>query len=280
MRFLPEVFVIGAQKAGTTSLAYFLDQHPQVALSNPKEPHFLTSNWQRGLKWYEDCYRGAGDRVLVDASTTYAMAPIWQGPYDNPPWGQEVPARLAALQPNARLIYMLRNPVDRVWSSYWHSVRTGIEHQTFGRAIQTNRLYVAVSCYYAQIELWLRHVPLDRIHFIDFRRFAKDPQGVTAECIRFLDLPSFEPAPDRPRNQSYQYNALGRVMRDLAGGEHALKTLVAPIRMLVPDSVRLLARRMLSSPIPEMPEIEREKLKTEFAEDNARLKALTGIDFG
>src|SRR3569833_1019554 len=73
--FPPQAFIIGAQKSGTTSLAYLLDQHPMIGLATPKEPDFLTVNWDRGLDWYRACFREPKE-ILIDASVSYTMAEV------------------------------------------------------------------------------------------------------------------------------------------------------------------------------------------------------------
>ena len=75
MAFPPQAFIIGAQRSGTTSLAFLLNQHPMIALAEPKEPNFLTMNWENGIDWYRSCF-SREDAILLDASVSYSMAKI------------------------------------------------------------------------------------------------------------------------------------------------------------------------------------------------------------
>ncbi|MBF0372040.1 MAG: sulfotransferase, partial [Alphaproteobacteria bacterium] len=187
MIFPPLGHLIGAQKAATTSLAALLAAHPAVRVSEPKETHFLTAEWRRGPDWWRDRFAPGGE-VLVDASTTCAMLALPGFPPGEPPWGTEPPARLAGLRPDARLIYMVRDPVDRLWSAYWHGVRSGWEKRPFDRAVAESPMYLAAGDYAAQAEAWLAHFPREALLFVDFRDFRRDPAGVARRCLAFLGI--------------------------------------------------------------------------------------------
>ena len=73
--FPPQIFIIGSQKCGTTSLARLLQQNPEGCLSDPKEPNYYSVNFERGPQWYRECFEDES-RVLVDASTTYSMCAL------------------------------------------------------------------------------------------------------------------------------------------------------------------------------------------------------------
>ena len=76
MSFPPEVYLIGAQKAGTTTLAYLLSLHPDICVARTKEPHFFTTYLYKGLDWYKSNFANYENSVCLDASTTYSMAPL------------------------------------------------------------------------------------------------------------------------------------------------------------------------------------------------------------
>jgi hypothetical protein len=143
------VFLIGAQKSATTSFADMLAQHPAIVLSTPKEPHFFTFNRDRGLDWYAERFAGPrDDRVLLDASTSYSAWPFScddGDATDDPRVG--VPERIRSLRPDARFIYLLRDPVERAYSAYWHRVRRGFEHRPLRDAIHARSRYIAMSSY-------------------------------------------------------------------------------------------------------------------------------------
>jgi hypothetical protein len=106
---LPNFVVIGAMKAGTVSLRHYLDEHPDAFLGRGGrfgEPNFFVAehNWPRGRGWYESLFDGAGSATaLGECSPSYTMAPAFGG----------VPGRMAQVVPNARLVYVVRDPIAR-----------------------------------------------------------------------------------------------------------------------------------------------------------------------
>src|SRR4051812_36085465 len=98
---LPNLIIIGAARAGTTSLYHYLRSHPEIWMSPEKELYFFVEdhNWKRGIEWYERHFP-AGTPVRGEASTFYTHFPIRPG----------VPERIAALLPSAKLIYLVRDP--------------------------------------------------------------------------------------------------------------------------------------------------------------------------
>ena len=125
---LPNLVVIGAMKCGTTSLHAYLDAHPDVAMSQPKELNFFfgpddggagwsAGNWHRGPGWYAARFDAAAP-VRGEASPGYTSP-------DHP----EVAGRMARLIPGARLVNAVRDPIDRAVSQYWHHRRDGTENR-------------------------------------------------------------------------------------------------------------------------------------------------------
>src|SRR3954454_7151346 len=103
----PNFFIVGAMKSGTTTMARALSLHPRVFMSNPKELHYFVAgrNWGRGLEWYEEQFAAANGAVAVgEASVTYTQTPVSPG----------VAERMARLVPDARIIYLVRHPVERM----------------------------------------------------------------------------------------------------------------------------------------------------------------------
>ncbi len=277
MSFPPAVCIIGAQKAGTTTLAYLLDQHPSIVLSNPKEPHFYSSQWDRGVEWYRSCF-ATDSGVLIDASTSYTMARLSEksGLAD-----ETVPQRIHKLSPESKFIYIMRDPVDRMFSAYWHTVRAGDEKRDLRDAVNHNSGYLSPSCYVAQIHAFLAYFDLSAFHFIDFRSLIHDPVEVASACLNFIGV---EPIPielqaERPKNQSFQYRGAGRALRTLMGGEKGMKTLSQAVKRLTPVFSHRLLEQMISKNIPKLTPDDREWLSQHLYGVNKDLKSLTGIEF-
>lgn len=152
---LPSFLVIGAMKGGTDSIYRYLRAHPQVFMASTKELHFFVEeiNWSRGRAWYEQQFSAAGSPVAVgEASTSYSKYPFHRG----------VPERIAGLLPEARLIYLVRHPIDRIRSQYLHHVLMGDEKRSIEEAIIEDSNYVHFSMYAMQIEQYLQYFPRER----------------------------------------------------------------------------------------------------------------------
>ena len=144
----PNFLVIGAHKAGTTTLFAHLDAHPQVFVPAQKEVHFFCDlEWSRGVGWYESLFAGAGGAAAVgEASPGYSWWPVFD----------HVPARIAStLGPDVRLVYILRHPVERLISHYRHDVLAGAQDRPVDEIITDWRQYVSRSMYAMQIQRFL-----------------------------------------------------------------------------------------------------------------------------
>lgn len=187
----PNLFIIGAMKSGTTSLHEYLGTHPQIAMSEVKEPGYFVEELglHKGEDWYlnlwawNDRYRYYGE-----SSTHYTKLPIYQG----------VPERLFRFNPDARLIYIMRNPLDRVVSHYWHAIRDvfhGGELLPLLEAIKGKPEYLAFSDYATQLEPYFERFGRESVLTLTFEALVKDPQHELDRIYRWLGLPS-HPAGD------------------------------------------------------------------------------------
>ena len=133
LRLLPDFILIGAQRSGTTSFFKHLCQHPEVHASFPKEVHFFTNNYHKGLNWYRSHFplatwkikaeRDGKQKFITGEATPYYLA------------HPHAPQRASQVVPNALLIVLLRNPIDRAYSHYQHEVRMGVESLSFDEAL-------------------------------------------------------------------------------------------------------------------------------------------------
>jgi len=149
---LPTFVVIGAMKAGTGSLRHYLDEHPDVFLGRGGkfgEPNFFIAeyNWPRGPGWYESLFDGAGQAAAIgECSPSYTMAPAFRG----------VAERMAQIVPDARLVYVVRDPIARMQSMYMHQVSAGRERRRAEAALLDDR-YLGPSLYGFQLAAFLDH---------------------------------------------------------------------------------------------------------------------------
>src|SRR6202044_3474075 len=149
---LPTFVVIGAMKAGTVSLGHYLDDHPDVFLGRGGrfgEPNFFVAeyNWARGRCWYESLFDGVGRATAVgECSPSYTWAHVYRG----------VPERMAQVVPEARLVYVVRDPIARMRSMYMHQVSAGRERRRAEVALLDDR-YLGPSLYGLQLAAFLDH---------------------------------------------------------------------------------------------------------------------------
>ena len=185
---LPTFIVIGAMKAGTTSLFHYLSQHPDVYMSPLKELDFfaLEANWDRGVDWYRRQFAAApeGVQAIGEASTVYTKFPHYAG----------IPQRMASIIPDARLIYVVRDPVERVRSHYEHRVAVGAETRSFDEAIESDPIYLDYSRYAMQLERYGPYFARERILVVPSETMRVDRVATIARVFAFLNVdPGFVP---------------------------------------------------------------------------------------
>ncbi|HWB66310.1 MAG TPA: sulfotransferase [Mycobacteriales bacterium] len=266
----PTFFIIGAQKAGTTSLHHYLRGHPQIAMSEPKEPnYFSTAHDPAGWDDYLAGFPGAADAVAIgEASTTYTMYPHVSG----------VPERLLARVPDARLIYLVRNPIERMRSAYRHALAWGSETRPITAALRADPRYLDVSRYAGQLDQWLSRVDRDRVLLLSLDQLQADPAAVVRRVLAFVGVD----ADWRPADLHVAFNPSAAKRAPRAGWRWLGERLIRSGRTdRVPGAiVRLNDRRppLLTRPIrPDeltVPEALREELLAALRDDLRQLAAL------
>jgi hypothetical protein len=176
---LPNFLVIGAPKAGTTSLWRYLSDHPQIFMSTPKELLFFNRNWERGLGWYEQHFEGCGNAIAVgEASPGYTRYPYYQG----------VAQRIHQSLPDVRLVYLVRHPIDRMVSDYKMFVQHGWERQPIETALFSNAMYLDCSLYAMQIEQYLDTFPRERLLIIKSEGLKEARPATLRRVCEFLGV--------------------------------------------------------------------------------------------
>ncbi|MGI9659247.1 MAG: sulfotransferase family protein [Gaiellaceae bacterium] len=219
LRLLPSFLIIGAARAGTTSLYSYLVRHPSVRAPTHKELHFFDLNYERGLDWYRRHFPAVlpGNRegsLTGEASPYYLFHPA-------------VPSRVAQTLPDVRLIALLRNPVDRAYSQHQLASRHGRDELSFEQAVaaEPERLageselshrhhsYLARGLYAEQLERWYEHFPREQLLVLRSEDFFSDPPAIYADVLRFLELPPYELREYRAYNQK-PYDGLSPALRE------------------------------------------------------------------
>ncbi|WP_019505056.1 sulfotransferase domain-containing protein [Pleurocapsa sp. PCC 7319] len=282
MSFPPEVYLIGAQKAGTTTLASILSQHQQICVAKNKEPHYFTHYFSgdsaKDLAWYQEQFSNYENNVCIDASTSYSFGQLSvnNSQYNNQKF-RNVPQRIYSINPNAKFIYLVRDPVDRTYSSYLHNLNTGREHQSFGEAIRNDYFYLDISNYYGQLTLWLEYFPLKSFLFLLFEDLKHNPEQVAKQCFEFLEIDSenIQVNLQQHENRTRSINFVGRRFNKIF-----TELDYSGLGFLAPYLVRRLVHKLtinLGQKVPQMADDERTFLCEYFAEKNHNLANLTGL---
>jgi hypothetical protein len=277
----PNLFVVGAPKAATTSLHAYLDRHPEVAMAPDKEPFFFDEaldevdgpdQRREREQAYLDRFAAADDeRYLGEASPFYLVHP-------------QAPARIHERVPGARIVASLRDPVERAFSHYLMEHREGRIDEPFPAAVErelageeldraaSTRL-VAPGRYADGLERYLDAFGEDQVFVLLVDDLGEDPHGLLGELAGFLDL---DPAPlvEADLDRHYAYRApRGEWARRLRNAEPVRRV----ARTLLPERAReFLGDRVLlgDADKPEVPEATRRRLAETYADDVARLEAL------
>tara|TARA_B100000745_G_scaffold144352_1_gene94461 strand:- start:7404 stop:8252 length:849 start_codon:yes stop_codon:yes gene_type:complete len=262
------LFIIGAAKCGTTALADLLDQHPNICLSSPKEPDFFTNKiFPKGMDWYESCFKDKESQIRLDSSVSYTAG--WGGS------SQNIAERIKAFAPNAKLIYMMRDPIERTWSSYWHALRNGRKEPEFIDAISAESDHVTASQYCARIEDYLAHFDREHLLLLTQHELKKSPVKVLEKVAKHIgqhDLCSAISTTQRQVNSSYKLNGFGQVILKIIPLDVVKKCAHFANRHL-PDVISKAIKNVMSDPVPKMNEEQASPLREAYAEDLAKLEA-------
>lgn len=279
---LPDFLIVGAAKSGTTTLANQLAEHPDVHVMPDKEAHFFDRDerWSLGVDWYRERFSAHGGAKWVgEATPTYMASPV-------------AAERMARLLPGARLIAVLREPVDRAYSHYWHwRVRLGRERREFadavadelaatgpsdvppGRPGAPEPAYIGAGHYLPQLLRLCERYPRESILVLLLEDVRDRAAATFAETCRFLGIddsfvpssldevanPHVEPRWEKAWLFMYQHRLWRRVPRPL-----------------LPGVVRLLTTPDAS--YPPMADDLRRRLEEHFAPANSALADWLGRD--
>ena len=272
--FPPKVFIIGAQKSGTTSLASLLQKNSEVCLSNPKEPNYYTMNYQNGSQWYRSCFDNV-DKILVDASTTYTMCPLSEQSLNHKPErikNTQVPQRIYKDAPDAKLVYVIRDPVSRMYSNYWHNMKYGYENRAFLDAIQNDPLYKEMSLYYEHLNLYMRIFPRENILLLKFEDLITNQRGILNLCEKFIGVP--ETVVLNVAASENQGGVYGERIKNILRND-----LVKNVEKIMPDKLKSYIKSKIVKKIPKLEDEIRRDLQKIFINDQKALSQLFNIAY-
>jgi hypothetical protein len=287
----PDVFIVGGPKCGTTSLYTYLKQHPDIFMSEIKEPQYFaadTLRYQRRIQTlpeYMDCFAAAkGEERIGEASTAYL--------------GSRGAAReLKKFNPNARIIVMLRNPIDVMYSLHSERLFSNMEHiRDFGHAINSTETrtwrtgpfrkqpvirmgYREVSRFSEQLQRYFEVFGRESVHVIIYEDLKMHCEAVYDRVLNFLNV--------RPYSQpSIKLNANKRARSQYLQAflDHPPRWIHGAMRSLVPDKIRpslvrgFYKANVVTEPRPPMDECLRKRLQKEYEQEVVQLSAVLQRD--
>ncbi len=223
-KVIPNFFIVGAAKSGTTFLYHYLKQHPDIFMSNPKEPFFFEAEFEKGLDFYRQKYFQSykGERIIGEARHRNLYLPY-------------VPQRIKELSPEAKIIIILRNPIERAYSHWWHWYSRKEENLSFEEALYEDlkrikkgilffgeegeklwkknfdfktgkneyRTYLDSGYYAEQIKRYFNLFPKENIKIIFSDDLFKEPQKILEDVFQFLEVKTISFSNFSPKNISY-----------------------------------------------------------------------------
>ncbi len=176
--------IIGAAKSATTSLSEILSRHPDICFSQLKEPQFFSDpEWRDHLEEYHSNFK-CNATLYGEGSTNYTKRPLF-----NPNICEDI----YEYNPDMKVIYLMRHPIDRIISQYIHLYNRGYEHsKDLDTLIRSNPNYLDTTRYAAQITPYITTFGTDNVLMLFFKDFITDPQKITNEVCKFLSIEKFK----------------------------------------------------------------------------------------
>ena len=269
---LPNLIVIGAQKCGTSVLHYYLGLHPEVSMSNPKELNFFIAerNLPRGLDWYTRHFDPAA-RCRGESSPNYTAYPQHLG----------VPERMAETVPDAKLIYMVRDPIDRIAAHWVHNFAKRREKGDLrATLLHPNTSYVSRSRYHLQLTRFLERYDDERILVIDQSDLRDERMPTLRRVFEFAGVdPGFEhPKFEQERHSTSRKKRATRLGMRVQNASRSRWGRHVPRRAWLAMDVALPLSKPIDKPTGVADALGPEVLEV-LHEDAERLRAHTGRDF-
>ena len=270
VRRVPEFLVIGAMRAGTTTLHNYLANLPSLVLPKMKETDFFiaSKNWPLGIDWYESLFAADGAPIPGEISPNYTKRDVFP----------EVPGNVAQANPDVRLIYVVRDPVLRALSQYKHTWGVaGLPGPSELEGTWEERHILATSRYAWQMEAWLEHFPREQILVLDFKTLTSQPKIALRKIADHIGFPMPEGFED------FQHHNSAQQVARMPKWWHSLRDSSVGVRaraIASPKLVGAMKSIVQNNKAPEPPKIPAD-MKRRFAEalreDAIEFRKQTGL---
>jgi hypothetical protein len=301
----PNLFIVGAAKSGTTSLHYYLSQHPDIYMSYVKEPHYFSNVKSKIKEEYQQIKKGKQyHNLIIKDEDTYLS--IFEEGADKIYRGEasgsylfdpDAAKKIFEFNPQAKIIIILREPVDRAYSHYKMMYGLGGEnHREFLKAITEDQkdndrvfgrahLYLELGQYYEQIQRYSAYFAASQILILKFEDFIKDPQNQLKKVFSFLDLDESKVTDFKLEAKNISKSPRNHLMNKVIRVIKKNKVLNL-IRNTSPDGVKNIFKSLIFIDKGKksddktgllLPEVKEYLDKTFYSADKEKLKEVYGI---
>lgn len=266
---LVDFMMIGAQKCGTTSLATQLAAHPAICFCQEKEPGYFhrVQDWRGDLANYHALYDPQPGQLCGEASTMYTFRPEWEGTHE----------RLCAYNPNLKLIYIMRDPVERIISHYSHNLVRSLVTDPPEVALANDPRYIDRSRYAMQLAPYLECFGREQILLLVFEEYITDQATAMQAIAEFLGI---DPHAGMAIEEAAAHKTVGEYYLKFSAVEEMVKSgLFQAVRPYIPEGLRKGVRRRLSNKLDDKPTFSQAlqlQLHQELAPEIAAVEALMG----
>lgn len=282
---LPNFLIVGAQKSGTSSLNYYLQEHPEIYM-HPKELHFFDDRdgtYNQGLGYYGSFFNETEKQKVVGECTPCYM------------YAADAPQRIHSVLPDVKVAFIMRNPVDRAYSAYWKNIKNGREKYSFEDAlayekkrIEINRWhrlqfsYISRGFYYEQIERYMTLFQKENMLFLLFEDFIAKPQEILNRVYKFIDVDSELENKRVNEVRNFATMSKSKILFQLSKGQYPLPALLdyllykTPMHRIIKAVNKKINVKKFNYP-PMKPET-RKRLLDQYGPSNEKLSKLIGQD--
>lgn len=290
-KHLPNFIVPGSAKCGSTSLHAYLDAHPQIAMSRPKQTHYFDADglYEKGLDWYATCFdHVTNEKAIGETTPTYIH-------------GRYIAERINNDLPGVKLLFIFRDPVKRAYSNYWHAYRRGRRIGSFVETMDDPncRHFWEQSRYAKYLRDYIDVFGRDRCHWILLEQLKSEPNDTLREIWKFLGVDESVRVDEAERGERKNTHKMPRSMALMRFANDHLTPAGQPenvsnydeegnleIHFTTPKFglIRRALMRVINTvnfkpaEYPPLSDEDAKKVATLFKQDNKEFADITGLD--